>query len=200
MSVMDESRRRIVTTGVGSLPRRHALSDLLLARMIGQPFDAKALERETTEAVAEVVHKQIELGVDIVSDGEQSKTSFQHYIADRLTGLEPIAPKAGERRTRENTAFPTFYKDGAHSGSQQARLACTGPIKYAGQKQLAEDIDNFKAALKGTRNPIGDFIPSVSPSSCAGTMENKYYKSEEEHLLAVAEALREEYEGIVAAG
>ena len=203
MSVIDESRRRIVTTGVGSLPRRHALSDLLLARMMRQPFDANALARETTEAVAEVVHKQVELGVDIISDGEQSKTSFQHYIADRLTGLEPVAPKAGERRTRENTAFPTFYKDGAHSGSQQARLACTGPIKYVGQDQLGEDIANFKAALKSVPlgvNPLGAFIPSVSPSSCAGTMENKYYKSEEEHLLAVAEALREEYEVIVAAG
>ncbi|HEX3506434.1 MAG TPA: cobalamin-independent methionine synthase II family protein [Xanthobacteraceae bacterium] len=199
MSVIEESRHRILTTGVGSLPRRHALSDLLLERMIGKPFDAKALERETTEAVAEVVNKQIELGVDIISDGEQSKTSFQHYIADRLTGLEPITPKAEEKRTRENAAFPTYYKDGAHSGSQQARLACTGPIKYAGQKQLAEDIANFKAALKG-KSPVGAFIPSVSPSSCAGTMENKYYKSEEEHLLAVAEALREEYEGIVAAG
>jgi len=199
MSAIDESRRRIVTTGVGSLPRRHSLSDLLLARMTEQPFDTKALARETTEAVAEVVHKQIAIGVDIVSDGEQSKTSFQHYIADRLTGLAPIKPKAGERRTRENTAFPAFYKDGAHSGSQHARLACTGPIKYVGQKQLAEDIANFKAALKG-ESPLGTFIPSVSPSSCAGTMENKFYKSEEEHLLAVAEALREEYEGIVNAG
>jgi 5-methyltetrahydropteroyltriglutamate--homocysteine methyltransferase len=199
MSVIEESRRRIVTTGVGSLPRRHSLSDLLLARMIGKPFDAQALAHETTEAVAEVVHKQIDIGVDIISDGEQSKTSFQHYIADRLTGLEPITPKPGEKRTRENAAFPTFYKDGAHSGSQQARLVCTGPIKYVGQKQLAEDIANFKAALKGA-NPVGAFIPSVSPSSCAGTMENRYYKSEEEHLLAVAEALREEYEGIVAAG
>jgi 5-methyltetrahydropteroyltriglutamate--homocysteine methyltransferase len=199
MSVIEESRHRILTTGVGSLPRRHSLSDLLLARMIGKPFDAKTLERETTEAVAEVVSKQIELGVDIISDGEQSKTSFQHYIADRLTGLEPITPRAEEKRTRENAAFPAYYKNGAHSGSQQARLACTGPIKYAGQKQLAEDIANFKAALKG-KSPAGAFIPSVSPSSCAGTMENKYYKSEEEHLLAVAEALREEYEGIVAAG
>src|SRR5215469_2620940 len=149
MSVTEESRRRILTTGVGSLPRRYSLSDLLLARMIGKPFDAKALERETIEAVAEVVHKQVELGVDIISDGEQSKTSFQNYIADRLTGLEAITPKAGERRTRENLAFPGFYKDGAHSGSQQPKLACTGPIRYAGGKQLAEDIGNFKAALKG---------------------------------------------------
>jgi 5-methyltetrahydropteroyltriglutamate--homocysteine methyltransferase len=199
MSIIDESRRRILTTGVGSLPRRHSLSDLLLARLSKQPHDTEALSRETTEAVAEVVAKQLSLGIDIVSDGEQSKTSFQHYIADRLTGLEPIAPQAGERRTRENVAFPSFYKDGAHSGSQRAKLACTGPIRYAGQKQLADDIANFNAALK-TGHPVGTFIPSVSPSSCAGMMENKFYNSEEEHLLAVAEALREEYEAIVEAG
>jgi 5-methyltetrahydropteroyltriglutamate--homocysteine methyltransferase len=199
MSVIEESRRRIVTTGVGSLPRRHSLSDLLLARLNKQPYDPNVLARETTEAVAEVVRKQLALGIDIVSDGEQSKTSFQHYIADRLTGLEPIEPAPGERRTRENAAFPSFYKDGVHSGSQRAKLACTGPIRYAGQKQLAEDICNFNAALNGS-HPVGTFIPSVSPSSCAGMMENKFYKSEEEHLLAVAEALREEYEGIVKAG
>ncbi len=199
MSVIDESRRRILTTGVGSLPRRHSLSALLLARMLKQSYDPAALARETIEAVAEVVKKQLDIGIDIISDGEQSKTSFQHYIADRLTGLEPIQPARGEKRTRENTAFPTFYKGGAHSGSQQPRLACTGPIKYVGQEQLADDIANFKTALK-QGDPIGTFIPSVSPSSCAGMMVNRFYKNEEDHLLAVAEALREEYEGIVAAG
>jgi len=199
MSVIEESRQRILTTGVGSLPRRHSLSDLLLARLNQQPYDPNVLARETTEAVAEVVRQQLSLGIDIVSDGEQSKTSFQHYIADRLTGLDPIEPAPGERRTRENTAFPSFYKDGAHSGSQRAKLACTGPIRYAGQKQLADDIGNFNAVLKGA-DPVGTFIPSVSPSSCAGMMENKFYKNEEDHLLAVAEALREEYEGIVKAG
>ena len=199
MSLIEECRRRIVTTSVGSFPRRHSLSELLLARLTKQPYDPNDLARETTEAVAEVVRQQLTIGIDVVSDGEQSKTSFQHYISDRLTGLEPIKPAPGERRTRENMAFPSFYKDGAHSGSQRARLACTGPIRYAGQKQLAEDIGNFKAALKGS-TPVDTFIPSVSPSSCAGTMENRFYKSEEEHLLAVAEAQREEYEGIVNAG
>ena len=199
MSLIEECRRRIVTTSVGSFPRRHSLSELLLARLTKQPYDPNVLARETTEAVAEVVRQQLTTGLDVVSDGEQSKTSFQHYISDRLTGLEPIRPAPGERRTRENMAFPSFYKDGAHSGSQRARLACTGPIRYAGQEQLAEDIGNFKAALKGS-NPVDAFIPSVSPSSCAGTMENRFYKNEEEHLLAVAEALREEYEGIVNAG
>src|SRR5207244_10794183 len=149
--------------------------------------------------VAETGRKQREVGIDLVSDGEQSKTSFQHYISDRLSGLESIIPKAGERRTRENMAFPAFYKDGVHSGSAQARFACTGPIKYTGHKQLAEDLSNLKAALGG-QDPLGVFVPSVSPSSCAGMMENRYYKSDDEHVLAVAEALREEYEGIVAAG
>jgi 5-methyltetrahydropteroyltriglutamate--homocysteine methyltransferase len=199
MTIIDESHRRILTTGVGSLPRRNSLSDLLLARMTKQPYDPNVLLQETTEAVDEVVRKQLKLGIDIISDGEQSKTSFQHYIADRLAGLEPINSPAAEKRTRENAAFPTFYKDGAHSGSQPSRLICTGPIRYVGQKQLAGDIGNFKKAIAGA-NPVGTFIPAVSPSSCAGMMVNKFYNSEEEVLLAVAEALREEYEGIVAAG
>src|SRR5438067_3692896 len=105
-----------------------------------KPYDAQALARETHEAVAETVRKQREIGIDIVSDGEQSKTSFQHYIVDRLSGLESITPKAGERQTRENMAFPSFYKGGAHAGSAQPRLACTGPIKYSGHKQLAQDL------------------------------------------------------------
>ena len=199
MAGLADRDRRILTTHAGSLPRRGSLSALLFARMSKQPVDAAALARETTDAVAETVRKQRDIGIDIVSDGEQSKTSFQGYIADRLSGLESITPKAGERQTRENMAFPGFYKGGAHSGSAQAKFACTAAIKYIGQKQLAEDLSNLKAAL-GAHAPVGAFVPSVSPSSCAGTMENRYYKTDEEHVAAVAEAMREEYEGIVAAG
>jgi 5-methyltetrahydropteroyltriglutamate--homocysteine methyltransferase len=199
MASLPERAHRILTTHAGSLPRRASLSALLFARMSRQPFDAAALSRETTEAVGEIVRKQRELGIDIVSDGEQSKTSFQLYMADRLSGLEPITPKAGSRQTRENMAFPTFYKGGAHAGSAHVRLACTGPIKYTGHKQLTDDLANLKAAL-GAETTVGVFMPSVSPSSCAGMMENRYYKSDDEHVAAVAEALREEYEGIVAAG
>src|SRR5260370_20260863 len=96
-------------------------------------------------------------------------------------------------------AFPTFYKGGAHSASPHAKFACTGPIKYIGHKQLSEDLSNIKAALGGVE-PYGAFVPAVSPSSCAGTMENRYYKTDDEHVLAVAEAMREEYEAIAAAG
>ena len=199
MARHDERRKRIITPHTGSLPRPDDLSELLFKRMTHQPYDDALLARRTREAVAETVKTQTELGVDIVSDGEQSKTSFQIYATERLQGLEPITPKAGERRTRENAAFPNFYKGGVHSGSAQARFACSGPIKYTGHAALKADIDNLKAALNG-RDPIDVFMPSVSPSSCAGLMENRYYKTDEEHVHAVAEAMREEYEGIVAAG
>jgi 5-methyltetrahydropteroyltriglutamate--homocysteine methyltransferase len=199
MSRLDERRERILTTHTGSLPRPDALSALLFARMTHKPFDAGELARRTTEAVAATVKTQADLGIDIVSDGEQSKTSFQAYAADRLSGIEPIAAESGQRRTRENIAFPAFYVGGAHSGSARPRWACTGPIKYAGHDALAADLQNLKRALQGAA-PADVFMPSVSPSSCAGFMENRYYKSDEEHVFAVAEAMREEYEAIVAAG
>jgi 5-methyltetrahydropteroyltriglutamate--homocysteine methyltransferase len=198
MSRLDERHRRILTTHTGSLPRADALSALLFARMTRQPYDAGELARLTEESVAATVKTQVDLGIDIVSDGEQSKTSFQAYAADRLTGIEPITPPAGERRTRENIAFPAFYRNGAHSGSARPRWACTGPIKYIGHKTLAADLQNLERALQGAT--VDAFMPSVSPSSCAGFMENRYYKTDEDHVLAVAEAMREEYETIAAAG
>jgi 5-methyltetrahydropteroyltriglutamate--homocysteine methyltransferase len=199
MSGLDERHRRILTTHTGSLPRPDALSALLFARTTHKPYDANALTRGISEAVVATVKTQTDFGIDIVSDGEQSKTSFQAYAADRLSGIEPITPQPGERRTRENIAFPTFYIGGAHSGSARPRWACTGPIKYIGHDALKADLENLKRALQGFA-PVDVFVPSVSPSSCAGLMENRFYKNDEEHLFAVAEAMREEYEAIVAAG
>jgi 5-methyltetrahydropteroyltriglutamate--homocysteine methyltransferase len=199
MSWLDVHRNRTLTTHTGSLPRPDALSALLFAKMTNKPYEAAELARQSREAVAAIVKTQAELGIDIVSDGEQSKESFQAYATERLSGLTPITPAAGQRRTRENTAFPGFYRDGAHSGSAQARWACTGPIKYVGQTAVAADLDNLKRALQGV-DAVDAFVPSVSPSSCAGLIENRFYRSDEEHVFAVAEALREEYEAIVAAG
>ena len=199
MTGIDERKRRILTTHTGSLPRPHDLSALLFAKLSARDYDGQALAARTRDAVAEIVAKQVELGLDVVSDGEQSKPSFQAYAVERLSGLQPIAPRAGHRRTRENSAFPSFYKDGAHSGTQPQRYACTGPVKYVGQAILKTDLDNLKAALNG-RAATDVFVPSVSPSSCAGLMENRFYKTDEEHVFAVAEAMREEYEAIVAAG
>jgi 5-methyltetrahydropteroyltriglutamate--homocysteine methyltransferase len=199
MPSLTARHRRVLTTHTGSLPRPDALSSLLFARMARQPYDPDELAPRIAEAVAATVKTQVDLGIDIVSDGEQGKVSFQAYAADRLSGIEPIAAVPGERRTRENIAFPTFYRGGAHAGSARPRWACTGPIKYIGQAALAADVQNLKRALHGTA-PADVFMPSVSPSSCAAFMENRYYKTEEEHALAVAEAMREEYLAIVAAG
>jgi len=197
MSLIEERRRRIVTTHVGSLPRPESLSAKLFARMTRQPVDAQAFSEELRASVRAIVERQAALGIDVVSDGEFSKISFQYYATERLGGIEPIAPKFGHRVTRETKSFPTFYRDGSHSGTQPTRFACTGPIRYTGQAQLAADLANLKAAGAGR---VDAFMPSVSPSSCVGLMENRYYKSDEEHVFAVAEALREEYQAIAAAG
>jgi 5-methyltetrahydropteroyltriglutamate--homocysteine methyltransferase len=199
MSLSDERQRRILTTHVGSLPRPNSLSALLFSRATGQSYDKKALADELHQAVGDIVKKQGELKVDVISDGELSKTSFQYYVTDRLSGIEPFKPKPGVRVTRENRAFPAFYKDGSHSGTQPTRYACTGPLKYVGHKQLEADIANLKAGLQG-QSCTDVFMPSVSPSSCVGLMENRQYRDDEEHLYAVAETLREEYQAIVAAG
>ena len=199
MSLIQQRQHRIVTTHVGSLPRPQSLSALLFARATGAAIDGDALASKLKQAVGDIVKKQGELGIDVISDGELSKTSFQYYVTDRLSGIESFKPQPGVRATRENRAFPTFYKDGSHSGTQPTRYACTGPLKYIGHQQLAADIANLKAGLKGA-SPTEVFMPSVSPSSCVGLMENRHYKSDEEHLYAVAEALREEYQAIVAAG
>ncbi len=199
MPRLDERNTRILTTHTGSLPRPDALSALLFARMTRQPHDAGELTRQTSAAVVDIVRKQTLLGLDIVSDGEQSKTSFQNYATDRLAGMTAIKPAPGERVTRENAAFPAFYKGGVHSGSARARWACTSEVSYIGHDLLKQDLDNLRAALTGL-DPVDVFVPSVSPSSCAGLMENRFYKNDEEHVHAVAEAMRTEYEAIVAAG
>jgi 5-methyltetrahydropteroyltriglutamate--homocysteine methyltransferase len=199
MSLIEERQRRICTTHVGSLPRPRSLSTMLFDRAMGRTYDQAALDTELNSAVGDIVRKQIDMHIDVLSDGELSKTSFQYYVTDRLRGLEAFEPKPGVRATRENRNFPAFYKGGHHSGTQPTRYACTGPLAYVGHKQLQADIDNLKAALKGT-SPVDVFIPAVSPSSCVGLMENRYYKDDEEHLYAVAEVLRVEYQAIVAAG
>lgn len=199
MSRIDERNRRILTTHTGSLPRPDDLSELLFAHMTHQPHDEALRHRRTTEAVAQTVRQQSALGIDIVSDGEQSKTSFQIYATERLSGLSPVTLFSSIRRTRENMAFPGFYKGGAHSGAQPQKFACTGPVNYVGAELLRTDLQNLKAALAGL-DPVDVFMPSVSPASCAGLMINEHYASDEEHLYAVAEAMAVEYEAIVAAG
>jgi 5-methyltetrahydropteroyltriglutamate--homocysteine methyltransferase len=198
---MKRSSERILTTHVGSLPRPADLLDVVQAKEQGKPVDAKAHAARLRAAVAEIVRKQIDLGIDIIDDGEFGKPSFVSYVNERLGGFEADkdvprpSPWAGSREAR---SFPEFYGQG-HVAARQNHMVCTAPITYRGMAQLKTDIDNLKAALNGAK-PEEVFMPAISPASVADWQRNAYYKTEEEYLFAIADALREEYEAIVNAG
>ena len=178
---MKRSIDRILTTHVGSLPRPADLLDVVQAKEAGKPIDARAHAARLREAVAEVVRKQIDLGIDIVDDGEYGKPSFVSYVNERLGGFEfdrevpRQSPWAG---SREAKSFPEFYGDG-HVAARQNHMVCTAPVTYRGMAQLQTDIDNLKAALDGAK-PQEAFMPAISPTSAADWQRNGYYKTEEE--------------------
>jgi 5-methyltetrahydropteroyltriglutamate--homocysteine methyltransferase len=198
---MKRSTDRILTTHVGSLPRPADLLDVVQAREEGKAVDAKAHTARLRAAVAEIVRKQIDLGIDIIDDGEFGKPSFVSYVNERLGGFEVDkdvprpSPWAGSREAR---SFPEFYGQG-HVAARRTHMVCTAPITYRGMAHLQTDIDNLKAALNGAK-PEEVFMPAISPASVADWQRNGYYKTEEEYLFAIADALREEYEAIVNAG
>jgi 5-methyltetrahydropteroyltriglutamate--homocysteine methyltransferase len=198
---MQRSTERILTTHAGSLPRPPEILADLAAREDGRPVDEEAHAARVREAVKEVVRKQIELGIDVIDDGEYSKPSFLTYVNERLAGFQidteaqPRSPWAG---SREALSFPEFYAQG-HVAARQNRMVCTGPVKYKGHAQLARDIRNLKDALTGV-NVADVFVPSISPGNVQEWHRNLYYRSDEEYLFAIAEAMREEYTAIVDAG
>jgi 5-methyltetrahydropteroyltriglutamate--homocysteine methyltransferase len=196
--LLAERQKRIVTTHVGSLPRPDAVNHFM-ATEGAIAADPQSYAKSVREAVADVVRAQVEAGIDIVDDGEQSKPGFVAYVTERISGFEPRKEKTAQfLTTRENQAFPEFYACG-HSGAVPPRMATVEPIRYVGQQQLATDIANLKDALKGA-SPVDVFMPAASPASVEGWQVNRHYKTDEECLFAIAEAMREEYEAIVAAG
>jgi 5-methyltetrahydropteroyltriglutamate--homocysteine methyltransferase len=194
MSLADERAKRILTTHVGSLPRPDSLSELMADGKTGTPDYAKTV----AEAVADVVRRQCDCGIDIVDDGEQSKPGFVAYVSERLSGLEPIPGDAPQLNSRERESFPEFYAHG-HSGTAPPRMATTSAISYSGQEALRTDIANLKSALSG-KDVVDVFMPSASPASFERYQENRFYKTEDECLYALADAMREEYLGIIDAG
>ncbi len=198
---MLRSSERILTTHVGSLPRPPDLLDVIQAREQGRPVDEKAHAARLTAAVGEIVRKQVELGIDIIDDGEYGKPSFVSYVNERLGGFDVDKEMPGQSPwagTREDRSFPEFYALG-HVAARQNHMVCTGPVTYRGKAQLQRDIDNLKAALNGVK-PGEVFMPAISPSSAADWQRNAHYKTDEEYVFAVADAMREEYEAIVQAG
>ena len=199
---MKQSTERILTTHVGSLARPHSLLDIMKEREHGRPYDAEALDREIADAVKDRVAQQVDCGIDIVADGEMSKVSFLGYVKDRLGGFEvDMGPSTlAPSWQAEFDMFPEYYTDYfkkySSAVSPLRRIVCKGPITYTGQKLLDIDIANLKAACEGL--DVSDiFMPASGPS---GFGRNEYFKTHEEYLNEVAEAMRQEYLGIVDAG
>jgi 5-methyltetrahydropteroyltriglutamate--homocysteine methyltransferase len=202
---MKRSTGRILTTHVGSLIRPQALQDILRAKQGGQSYDHAAYESCLKQSIADVVSRQAEIGVDVVSDGEFGKAiSWNQYVVERLSGFELRAIPAGYRPGTpgaDRTRFKEFYAelDVREPMANAKMVACVGPVKYIGQEILRRDIDNFKAALKGVKVEEA-FMPVVAPSSVLPDRKDEYYKGEEEWLGAVTAAMRTEYRTIVDAG
>jgi 5-methyltetrahydropteroyltriglutamate--homocysteine methyltransferase len=202
---MKRSTDRILTTHVGSLIRPPALQDIMRAKQSGKTYDQKAYETCLRDSIADVVHHQAEVGLDVVSDGEFGKAiSWNQYVVERLSGFELREIPSGFRPGtpgNDRTRFKEFYAElDVREPMANARMvACVGPVKYIGQEIVRRDIDNFKAALKGTKVEEA-FMPVVAPSSVLPDRKDEYYKGEEDWLAAVTEAMRTEYKMIIDAG
>jgi 5-methyltetrahydropteroyltriglutamate--homocysteine methyltransferase len=196
---------RILTTHTGSLARPKRLLDLMKAKESHEQYDRADYDKVVRDSVAEVVRKQVECGIDVVNDGEQSKTGFSNYLRDRLGGFEAIrdAARVGPPRSggREEKLFPEYYEQYYKIGYFTTRVAvqypmvCTGPITYK-PEQIQTDLANLKAALS-TVQVENAFIPATTPNL---NQRNEYYKTREEFSYAVADAISQEYRAIVDAG
>ena len=201
---LQQNTDHIQTTHIGSLPRPHDLLDLLKAKLGGQAVDQRVLDKKIADSVADCVRRQVECGIDIVTDGEFSKPGFFTYIQERLEGYESRPGQKLLLFQKEVAAFPEYYaqyfKEAMMGGTiiPIVPVVCTGPVKYRGESAVKRDIDNLKAAGKAAG--VDDdhmFLPATAPS---GVGINEYYKSDEEYFHAVAAALNKEYRAIIGSG
>jgi 5-methyltetrahydropteroyltriglutamate--homocysteine methyltransferase len=202
---MKHSTDRILTTHVGSLPRPDDLFEMMLAKMDGKAVDEKAYTERVRRAVEESVKQQVAAGLDVVSDGEMGKPSFITYAVQRLGGLEKregVRPSPFSN-TRETRDFPEYYQSAVaeqvSARRRRALMVCAGPISYKGHEQLKAELDLLKSALNGV-DVTEAFVPAIAPSNIETTTPNEYYKTEEEYVFAIAQAMREEYQAIVQEG
>ena len=188
----------IATTHVGSLPRSQDVVDFIFAREREKPFDQVNFDRTMRASVAETVAKQVAAGIDIVSDGETSKISYATYVKDRYTGFSGDSPRNAPEDLK---MFPSFLQRLANDGGtpQYARPMCTGEVRSKGQGELQKDIANLQAAMAQSGAKRG-FMNAASPGVISLFLHNDFYKNREAYLAALADAMRDEYETIVAAG
>lgn len=195
---MKTSQDRILTTHVGSLPRSKQVTDLVFAHEAGEEIDQSEFARTISAAVAETIRKQRDARVDVVSDGEMSKISYATYIKDRITGFDGDSPRRAPADLEE---FPGFLARQAQGGGTPTyrRPKCVGEIKVKSMEPLEADLRNFSGALDGAGH-TDSFMNAASPGVIALFQPNEHYSTQDEYLEALAEAMRPEYEAIVAAG
>jgi len=202
---MKRSTERILTTHAGSLPRPDDLQEMFLAKNKGQPYDEQAYAKRVPSAVAEVVRKQIDCGLDIVNDGELAKTNFTLYARERLSGFAERPTKPEYRPSmifgRDLVEFQEYFDKRGDTvrGRHAKQVFCNAPLAYIGHAALQADIENFTAALKGV-NVEEAFLPAVAPGTIEHWMKNEYYPNDEAYVYAIADAMHEEYKAIVDAG
>jgi len=192
---------RILTTHVGSLPRTDAVVALLEQRESGAAIDAANFNQVMGKAIADIVRRQVDIGIDIVSDGETSKISYATYVKDRLTGFSEEGSTELSRPHLDMQPFPDLQRKMALLTGKRKfkRVACIGPVRYRGREALQDDLANMKRVTAAAR-PAGSFLNAASPGVVASFLPNQYYASHEQYVTAIAQAMREEYEAIVAAG
>lgn len=195
---MEMSTDRILTTHVGSLPRSEPVTEGIFAIERGEEIDLDVHRRTVAAAVGDVVARQVEVGVDLVSDGEMSKLSYATYIKYRISGFEGDSPRRAPADLEE---FPSFLERLAKTGGTPTytRPQCVGPIEVTDPGPCADDIANLQAAVD-EHQPTGAFMNAASPGVIALFQPNEYYPDHETYLHALAEAMRHEYEAIVDAG
>jgi 5-methyltetrahydropteroyltriglutamate--homocysteine methyltransferase len=193
------STDRILTTHTGSLPRPADLIEMIRAREQGESVDEAKFQARVRSAVAETVQKQVDAGIDVVSDGEEGKPSYATYVKNRLTGFE------GERRMPiriqgEARDFPEYTERRmATTATILVRPTCNGPIAWKDFDAVTRDVDNLKAAVEVSK-PVGTFMTAASPGVVSFFLGNDYYKSDDEYLEALTAVMKDEYEAIVNAG
>jgi 5-methyltetrahydropteroyltriglutamate--homocysteine methyltransferase len=195
---MKTSSERILVTHVGSLPRSQAVVEVLFARDRHELHDETAATSTIANAVREAVRKQVDAGVDVVSDGEMSKISYATYIKDRLSGFAGDTPR---EPGQDLVDFPRILKRLADQGAtaKYTRPRCVSEIRVQSMAPVDADIGNMSTAVAAAGAAEG-FLNAASPGVIALFQPNDYYKTQDDYLEAVAEAMRTEYEAIAAAG
>ena len=196
---MKRSSSRILTTHTGSLPRSPNLQEILLEREERRDFDAGLFDAGVHDAVADVISRQQQAGVDVINDGEQGRAQYATYVKERLTGFE--GERTVHRRPRLDDAdFPEFAAQQTHLSSRNMpQPACTGPIAWKDWEAAQGDIETLRQASAGA--PVEEvFMTAASPGVIANFLPNEYYPTEEAYLYGLAEVMKDEYKAIVDAG